>query len=361
MTNVCVAGYSIYSPLGDCQKTYNRICLKEHLFSNYLKSSEKLLASQFTKSQINTLNPRISRFDNIASRALLDLKDSTQSLKGRGLLILASTKGNLDYLEKNEAKISLHQSAKILADQVGIDDSLVISNACSSGVIAIITAKRYLDSELYKYCIVVGAEVLSDFIISGFQCLNGLSKEPCKPFDIDRSGLTLGEGAAAILLTVSPKVSGQISISGGAMSNDANHITGPSKTGVALADAISRAMKEAKIDSSMVNFISAHGTGTIYNDEMESKAFNLAGLSSVPLCSLKGSLGHTLGASGVLETALCIHSLKKQNSLPTLGFSKLGVPKKLNVCTKSEPLRMDYLLKTASGFGGTNAAIIINR
>lgn len=145
---------------------------------------------------------------------------------------------------------------------------------------------------------------------------------------------------------------------GDALSNDANHISGPSRTGQELADAISKAMTKSRIKTTDLSFISSHGTATIYNDEMESKAFDLAGLSEVPLHSLKGYFGHTLGAAGVIESIMTIRSLRRKCILASKNFEHIGVPRSLNINSKLSSSDKHHALKTASGFGGCNAAVV---
>jgi 3-oxoacyl-[acyl-carrier-protein] synthase I len=149
---------------------------------------------------------------------------------------------------------------------------------------------------------------------------------------------------------------------GGSVSNDANHISGPSRTGEELNIAITKAMKEAKLFSpNDIDFISAHGTATIYNDEMEAKAITLANMQHIPTNSLKGYYGHTLGAAGVIEAIIAIHSLKEDIIIPTKGFENIGVTEPINICSNLQKTNLQNCLKTASGFGGCNAALIFGK
>jgi 3-oxoacyl-[acyl-carrier-protein] synthase-1 len=147
----------------------------------------------------------------------------------------------------------------------------------------------------------------------------------------------------------------------GATSNDANHISGPSRTGEELSVAIKRALAEAGLQSADINMVSAHGTATPYNDEMEAKALHLSGLSNAPLHSMKSYTGHTLGAAGVLESAMIIKAMQEQQLIPSAGYEEHGVSVPVNVTTAMQPATINYVLKTASGFGGSNAAIVWGR
>jgi 3-oxoacyl-[acyl-carrier-protein] synthase-1 len=152
-----------------------------------------------------------------------------------------------------------------------------------------------------------------------------------------------------------------IKIAGGGLSNDANHISGPSRTGMELGLAVRQALGEARKTSTAIDFISAHGTATVFNDEMEAKAFYALGMENIPLNSLKGYFGHTLGAAGVVETIMSMHSLLHNEVLASKGFDRLGVSQPINVCKEPIKMPLTTCLKTASGFGGCNAAIVLQK
>lgn len=308
-----------------------------------------------------------TRFETMARMALAELSNQVSIPTGRTVFILSTTKGNIELLEAEQpshSRISLHALATLLSNEINIKNKIVVSNACTSGVTALILAKRQIESGHFDHAVVLGADVLTRFVISGFQSLNALSPKPCQPFDSNRAGINLGEAAAAVLVTANPEAfhsTYKVALLGGAISNDANHISGPSKTGEELASAINQTLKQSETKKEEVDFVSAHGTGTIYNDEMEAKAFDLAGLAGTPIHSLKGNFGHTLGAAGVLESVMCVQSLLNQIIIPSFGFEINGISKPLNVIKegKSRPLRT--ALKTSSGFGGCNAAILLQR
>ena len=150
-------------------------------------------------------------------------------------------------------------------------------------------------------------------------------------------------------------------ILGEASSNDANHISGPSRTGEGLYRSILSAFKEAKVGSRDIDYISAHGTATNFNDEMEAIALNRLGLDTVPLNSLKGYFGHTLGGSGLLETIVGMHSLYHNTLYASKGFTELGVSLPLNIITATTSKDLNCFLKTASGFGGCNTAAVFKK
>ncbi|MDR1055409.1 MAG: beta-ACP synthase [Prevotellaceae bacterium] len=279
-------------------------------------------------------------------------------------LIISTTKGNIDTLrnatEKPDNSVFLWNITQKISDYYKLDKRVyLVSNACISGISALIIAKRLLQSGTYRSVVVTGVDVLSHFITSGFASLKSLSAGVCRPYDTRRDGLNLSEACGSMLLTTDYCPDKAI-LRGGAITNDANHISGPSHTGDGLYYAMQAAMDEARLNPLDIDYINLHGTATIYNDEMEDKAVYLARLQHVPINSLKPYLGHTLGASGIIETVLCIHQLKKGIVFGTLGYEKNGVSQPLNVSGIHRHLPLKTCVKTASGFGGCNAAIVLS-
>ena len=283
------------------------------------------------------------------------------------ILIISSTKGNISLLETaaiddtTKEKMGLFSSAASIARFFGMANApLMISNACISGLTALLTGKRLLEAGHYKHAVVAGADIISAFILSGFQSFQAISAQPCRPFDAMRNGINLGEAAATIVLSTTAGKK-HTRLSGGGITNDANHISGPSRSGQELCIAIQKAMKQAKLSAKDIGFISAHGTATLYNDEMEAKAFELAGMEALPINSLKGYYGHTLGAAGIVESVICMHSMQKNTMIGTRGFQQPGVPVHVNICKATMPIHTTHCLKTASGFGGCNAALVFSK
>jgi 3-oxoacyl-[acyl-carrier-protein] synthase-1 len=293
------------------------------------------------------------------------IKKAKVVLNERTGFILSTTKGNITALENANGnsveQAHLHQLAKTIADFFGFKtEPIVVSNACVSGVLAVSVAKRLIQSGLYDNIFIVAGDEVSEFVLSGFNSFQAMSDLPCKPYSKNRTGVTLGEAAAAVL--VSPNVeNAKIKIIGDGSINDANHISGPSRTGEGLFRSIKSALAEAKINSNQIDYISAHGTATPFNDEMEAIAFNRLGIESVPVNSLKGFYGHTLGASGLLETVIGIQSVLENKLFVSLGFDELGVSQSINVIEKNTAATIRYFLKTASGFGGCNSAVLFKK
>jgi 3-oxoacyl-[acyl-carrier-protein] synthase-1 len=290
------------------------------------------------------------------------IKKSNAVLNERTAFILSTTKGNVTALEnQNIEPAYLDQLAKKIADFFAFKtEPIVVSNACVSGILAVSVAKRLIQAEMYDNIFIVAGDEVSKFILSGFNSFQAMSDLPCKPYSINRTGVTLGEAAAAVLVTFN-KDNAKIKIIGDGSINDANHISGPSRTGEGLFRSIQSALAEAKINSNQIDYISAHGTATPFNDEMEAIALNRLGLENVPLNSLKGFYGHTLGASGLLETVIGIQSVQESKLFVSLGFDAIGVTQHIHVIEKNEDKNIRFFLKTASGFGGCNTAVLFEK
>lgn len=276
--------------------------------------------------------------------------------------ILSTTKGNVDQLglpHVDDGKLDLSSTASRIARWFGNPNKpITVSNACISGLHAQIEAWRILRGEMANIAIILAADTLSPFVVSGFQVFRAASDEPCRPFDEERLGLNLGEAAAcAIYKCVSPEEvkAGSWVIGKGAVYNDAYHISHPSRT----AEGSFRALKAVAGGYTAEDFamVNVHGTATLYNDEMESTALYRAGLSNVPINSLKGYFGHTMGATGLLETLITMRSLEDGTILGTKGYHAEGVSHHVDISEENRPAKGKRFIKLISGFGGCNAAV----
>lgn len=303
-------------------------------------------------------------FETLALRsAQKAIANAQLELKGkRTAFILSSTKGNI------EENISLADSAQRIASQLGIDAKpIVVCNACISGLSALILGNRLIDSGLYDAAIVCGCDTPRQFILSGFQSLKALSPEPCRPFDMERMGLNLGEAAATLILSKNSIQGNSWRMGDGFIRNDAFHISTPSKTADGLYLSLQRTLesftKEISSTCKQIDlkehlaFINAHGTATLFNDQMESVAIGRAGLSDLPANAYKNFWGHTMGAAGILETIISMKAIDDDTILGTRGFSELGVSGKMNICAENRPTDKKGFIKMLSGFGGCNATI----
>jgi 3-oxoacyl-[acyl-carrier-protein] synthase-1 len=308
-------------------------------------------------------------FTRLEKMFLLSLKPLVERhpISDQTAFILSTTKGNISLL-KNESSLPegvyLSNLAQKLADFFGFKTKpIVVSNACVSGVMAIAVAKNMILAGNYKDAFVVAGDEISEFVISGFNSFQAIGSEPCKPYDKNRNGINLGEATAAAYITSTPSENEKFrfKVLGDSAINDANHISGPSRTGDGLFASVQNAMNEANISSEQIDFISAHGTATLYNDEMEAIAFNRMDLQNVPLNSMKGYYGHCLGASGLLESIISMQSALNNTLIPSKNFEEMGISQDLNIIKENKSTKIKYILKTASGFGGCNAAIVLEK
>ena len=284
-------------------------------------------------------------------------------------LLISSTKGNVELLAGHSSSVEdipVGAFPGAMAEKLGgilgcARRPLLLSNACISGASAFVVARRLILGGKCRRVVIVGCDLLCEFISSGFASFKSLSPSPCRPYDAARDGLNLGEACAAVLMTSLRSERGEnpVVMEGGFISDDANHISGPSRTGEELAIAIRKAMEESAVSAERIGFVNTHGTATVYNDEMESKAVSLAGLSDKPLNSIKGYIGHTLGASGIVDLLVCAEELRRGWIYPTAGFSSPGVSCPVGVSTARQAFSTARCVKTASGFGGCNVAVVL--
>ena len=341
-----------------------------HLNSSLME--KPFYASIINDDQLNEAFAKVSSSENftrLEKMMILALEPIVQNSKfdfdTKTGFLLSTTKGNITDLknpsDNNINNVYLHQIAKNIADFFGFKTiPIVISNACVSGILAVSVAKKLIQSEMFDNIFIVAGDEVSEFVLSGFNSFQAMSYLPCKPFSINRSGVSLGEATAAVLVS-SDRENAKIKIIGESAINDANHISGPSRTGEGLFRSIENALAEAKINPNQIDYISSHGTATPFNDEMEAIAFNRLGLEKVPVNSLKGFYGHTLGTSGLLETVIGIQSVLESRIFTSLGFDEMGVSQPINIIEKNENRNINYFLKTASGFGGCNTAVLFQK
>lgn len=348
--------------------------------SGIKKHQNELFLNGFYSSITNKdeLNVRFSKlasvenFTELEKMMLLSLQDtiskSNKKITSKTGLIISTTKGNVTCLDSNskfnENRAYLHELGKVVKDFFGfINEPIILSNACVSGILAVAIAKRFIQNNIYDDVFIVGGDVVSNFIVSGFNSFQAISNKPCKPFSKDRTGITIGEATASMLITADDTNLSKdvVKIIGDGSCNDANHISGPSRTGEGLFKSIQSAMNKPGISSKEIDYISAHGTATNYNDEMEAIAFDRLQLNKAPVNSLKGYYGHTLGASGLVEAIIGMQSLYHNTLYTSLGFDELGVSKNITVIKKPTSKKLNVFLKTASGFGGCNTAVLFEK
>jgi 3-oxoacyl-[acyl-carrier-protein] synthase-1 len=369
LSEVFIGAKSILCPLGDTPSQVYEAMLKGE---TGLKSVERPFGIE-TTSHVGLIPDHLIPQEHMDSLKLTNMLAACYERSVRklrfdtfqdkdGLVIICTTKGNIDKIgDPTDPRLPLTRLSKFMHQSFDLgNEPMIISNACISGVLGIITAARLIRAGKYDHVMVLGGDIVSEFTLSGFAALHALTDGVCKPYDANRTGINLGEAAAGLVLSNDETIfkgtySQYIS---GATANDANHISGPSRTGEGLHRSIERTLKSAEVEASEIGYLSAHGTGTSFNDEMESIAFERSGLSEVPVNSMKAYFGHTLGAAGVIETLLGLEGMKRKQLVSSLGFEEMGVSRPMNIITETTSPSSEYFLKTASGFGGCNAAAL---
>ena len=287
-------------------------------------------------------------------------------------LMLATTTGEVDLLEQTLLQQSSgpNGSLNVLLHNVQEDLGLngpasLISSACTSSTAAIALASNLIESGVQDAVLVVACDAVTEFVFTGFSSLMALDPDGARPFDADRQGLTVGEAAGYLLLMSEQRARSEGRhclgrVTGWGLSNDANHMTGPCRRGDGLARAIRQALRVADRSVDDIGMICAHGTGTRYNDTMEMLAFKQVFPQPRPVFSVKGILGHTMGAAGLLETLMTLKALAEKVVPASAGIAKLDEDMVDWVVTEQTSLQGGSLgLTTNSGFGGANGALIL--
>ncbi len=321
-----------------------------------------ITASLFSEEQNEAFAIQgLSRFESLVYTSVKDAlsKADGDILTSRTVFILATTKGDIETLSKDKEYPDLPKTAIKIAERLGLHTKpIVVCNACISGAAAQLLALRLLEAKKYDNAIVCGADCQSKFIMSGFSSLKALSEDFCRPFDIERYGLNLGEASATIIYgKADEKTTEGWYLHNGAIRNDAVHISNPSKTAEGCVRAISKAL-EGNVTPSMV---SVHGTATLYNDQMEAIALKRTSLLDIPVMALKGYYGHTMGAAGILETIISMLAAEEHKTLPSKGFEELGVSAKIRISNDAIKTEGKSFLKIIAGFGGGNAALYLSK
>ena len=242
----------------------------------------------------------------------------------------------------------------------------VIANACASGTNAIGHAFECVRSGRYQRVLTGGYDALSELVFTGFDSLQASTPEKCRPFDRNRAGMVLGEGAAILALENLELAQERgafvlAEIVGYGISTDNFHITQPNPSGVGARQAMERALHSAQISADDVDYINAHGTATIFNDAAEGKAISTL-FNGVPVSSTKSMMGHSLGAAGAIEAVISLLALRHQFLPPNINFNALDDRLDLNVvANESRPAVVRMALSNSFGFGVTNASILIRR
>lgn len=246
---------------------------------------------------------------------------------------------------------------------------VVIANACASGANAIGHAFDLVHSRRAERVLCGGYDSLSQLVFSGFDSLQALSPTVCRPFDVHRDGLALGEGAAVLALESlesaerrKATVLGEVAGYGAAM--DVHHLTQPHPEGAAALESMTAACRSAGVEPAQIGYINAHGTGTVLNDSAETAAINQwagACASRIAVSSTKGGIGHLLGAAGAVEVAVCVMALRGQWLPPTANLREPDPAAQFPFVREPTRATFEYALTNSFGFGGANASLVLRR
>ena len=345
-----------------------------------------------SKNGIGIIPDEVVASSGASSKTIsITLKSIDEAMKGAcwdsltdddGLIIATTTglttlweKDLIAYFKDNTVRLNILTSFKneplgaflsVICSALNFNGrSLLVATACSASTQALGIAAEWIKQKKVKRCIVVGTETICTLTQKGFGCFNLISETPCRPFDKNRNGINISEGSACVCLESldAESVKPLACILGAGVSSDAYHMTAPQTTGQTIAVAMNAAIYNSGVSKGDISWIYAHGTGSIHNDLAESKAIGTVfeGYDFPPVTSTKFVHGHMLGASGVLETVLCVKAINNDIILPTPGLLEPDPEIKINHAKKTTNIKIKNILKTTLGFGGINAAIIIGR
>ena len=373
MKKVVLSRAALVTPLGDgIDSVWQQLLagqtaiapLKRFATANYLSSCAACIEGLVATSGESLMIPLLERAVQQIAPVPADCR-----------LLLATTKAEIDLLETRSRSGLLPTPADLpealirrVAQAFNLPSGGVnINAACASSTIAVARGAAMIAAGQASAVLVYAADIVSEFVFSGFSALQALSAENCRPFDQQRSGLNLGEAGVALLLLDEERARQDNSpilarIAGWGAANDAHHVTAPARDGCGLILACCQAFDRAGIAADKVCAINAHGTGTVYNDAMELTAFGYLFDGNIPpLHGIKGSVGHCLGAAGAIEVAVAARALTEQVLPPTVGCRNPESAGGGRVGEKQQSINGDYLLCCNSGFGGINGALVLQR
>lgn len=381
-----ITGFGCVSPLG-LDKAETDLSLREsrdgispvRLFS--VEGTQSKTAGQVSAdlgSRAASISPRARRWSRAAQMVLCAMEDALRDQRDfrPERIVVGTTSGGMtlgeDFLRaalSRQGEIStarrLHayvpnqpilQSCRAL----GIDAPVrIVSNACASGTNALGVGLHLIRSGQARRVLVGGYDSIAELVFAGFDCLRASTAEKCRPFDASRTGLCLGEGAAFFRLEAGAE--GDIALTGYGSAFDAHHLTQPHPSGRGPRVAMERALLQAGLPASAVDYVNAHGTGTALNDSSEGLAIREV-CPQAAVSSTKGMTGHSLGAAGAIEAAFCCLALQGGYLPANINFQSGDDSTPANLVANTARLAAARTaLSNSFGFGGSNASIVIQR
>lgn len=370
MTAARVVAISAVTALGDLETTWHHLLAGDSAIAPVRRFDASRYLSPYAAclAELDPDGDR-SRIHHLLDRLLAGIGPVPVDAR----LLTATTKWAADSIER-QCRGTVTEGGDLMAETFPAevrrrlplaDPGMNVNAACASSTIALARGAAMIANGAASAVLVCCADLVSEFVQSGFSALQGLSPEPCRPFDRRRCGLTLGEGGAVLLLMAEDRATREGRpdlgrICGWGVAGDAHHITAPARDGEGLVQACATALARAGITPKQLGSIHAHGTGTVFNDLMELTAFRrLLGPGSLPVYGIKGAIGHTLGAAGGIEAAVTFRSLAARQAPPTVGCNEPESDGAQWLASHPQPLGMPWALTTNSGFGGINAALVL--
>jgi len=394
LNRIVVTGMGIITPIGDSVQQ-NRDALKagksgisklesiETKYAGQLPFGEVKTRDEVFRRMLNITNPKVNRTSLLALYAINEAIKSAgwgeaEIKSNETVLIGGNTVGGMRSTLQlyNDANANPEHSPFLydydngsvnifLQNKLGVKGIVnTLNTACSSSANAISFGARLLRHGFAKRAIVGGADCLAKFTINGFNALHILSDEGCRPFDKNRKGLNLGEGAAYLILEKEEDCEGKkvlAEVKGWSNTNDAFHPSSLSENGEGPFRAMKEALENAQLIADQIDFINAHGTGTENNDEVESRAILRLFENPPPFVSSKSNIGHTLGASGAVEAAYCILSLQHRELYPSLNFEEPIESTGLIPQLQHEEKELNHVMSNSFGFGGNCSTLIFSK
>jgi 3-oxoacyl-[acyl-carrier-protein] synthase II len=325
---------------------------------------------------------RVHRAAHMITASLREMLASDPQFRPQ-ITIFGTTSGGMSFGEQYyralESHESLRRAPELIANyppQKPLIDGLtncglegphqIIANACASGTNAIGHAFHCVRSGRYERVLTGGYDAISELVFVGFDSLQASTPEKCRPFDRGRTGMVLGEGAAVLALEEmeSAKRRGaQIigEITGYGLSTDNHHLTQPNPSGIGPRRAMQAALEDAGVRPDEVDYINAHGTATPFNDAAEGRAISELFGNRVPVSSTKSMMGHSLGAAGAIEAAICLLAMREGIMPPNLHFTRTDEGMDLNIVREPVSASLEVAVSNSFGFGGTNASIVMRK
>lgn len=372
MSVVQVVAISAVTAFGDLESTWERLLAGD--------SAIAPVARFATTRYVSSCAACLTELDPVGEQSriyrLLDrLLAAFGPVPADARLLTATTKWAADSLERHCRGEGV-EAGELLAETFPAevrrrfrltDPGLNVNAACASSTIALARGAAMIANGAATAVLVCCADLVGEFVLSGFSALQGLSPKPCRPFDRRRAGLTLGEGGAALLLMDAARAGREGwpdlgRIRGWGVAGDAHHLTAPARDGAGLVQACTTALARGGVTPAEIGSIHAHGTGTVFNDLMELTAFrHLFGRRTLPVYGIKGAVGHTLGAAGGIEAVVTLKALAARQAPPTAGCGEPEPEAAGWLADRPQPLAGPLALTSNSGFGGINAALILER